>query len=236
MPDSPVISDSSDSGFQISSDPHGALADLRMDYRHGDLRESELLADPFAQFELWMRDARAVHRPGMDEPHAMSLATATVDAIPSVRTVLLKGVDSRGFTWFTNYESRKGRQLTSNPNAALNFRWGSLERQVVVLGPVSRVSAEESDEYFYSRPLGSRIGAIVSAQSSVIDREELDSAARILADRPESEILRPVHWGGFRLLPLSIEFWQGRSSRLHDRLRFRRVDSHSPWILERLAP
>ena len=224
-----------DSSSAAAPSPH-ALADLRMDYRHGDLNEHELLADPIAQFDLWMMQARAAHRPGMDEPHAMTLATATREGIPSARTVLLKGVDDRGFTWFTNYGSRKGSELKANPNASLNFRWGSLERQVVVMGPVSLVSAEESDEYFYSRPLGSRIGAIVSAQSTVVNRSDLDAAAEALLQVPESEIVRPSHWGGYRLSPLWIEFWQGRSSRLHDRLRYRRDDPSAAWVLERLAP
>ena len=207
-----------------------------MDYRRGDLNESDVLADPVAQFDAWMTQARAVHRPGMDEPHAMTLATATATGIPSSRTVLLKGVDDRGFTWFTNYRSRKGNELAENPNASLNFRWGSLERQVVVAGPVTRVSAEESDEYFYSRPLGSRIGAIVSAQSAVVSRADLEAAAAALAEGPESSIVRPAHWGGYRLAPLWIEFWQGRSSRLHDRLRYRRDGVDGAWVMERLAP
>ncbi len=225
------ISDSS------SLEPNaGGLADLRMDYRHGDLHESDVLADPIGQFDRWMAEARLVHRVGMDEPHAMTLATADAHGIPSARTVLLKGVDERGFTWFTNYGSRKGAELAENPNAALNFRWGSLERQVVVMGTVAKVSSEESDEYFYSRPLGSRIGAIVSAQSTVIQRSDLDDAAAAFVGQPESAIVRPAHWGGYRLAPLIIEFWQGRSSRLHDRLRFSRTDERAAWVLERLAP
>jgi pyridoxamine 5'-phosphate oxidase len=221
-----------------SAEPNlGRLADLRMDYRKGGLYEQDLLADPIAQFDLWMNDARNVHIPGTDEPHAMSLATADTNGIPSVRTVLLKGVDANGFTWFTNYESRKSREIAGNPNAALNFRWGGLERQVTVLGSVSRVDSAESDAYFYSRPVGSRIGAIVSAQSTVIaDRDSLEAAASKLSEIPETELHRPAHWGGFRLSPVSIEFWQGRTSRLHDRIRFRRQHTSSPWIVERLAP
>jgi pyridoxamine 5'-phosphate oxidase len=214
----------------------GGLAELRMDYGHGDLHESDLSPDPIVQFDRWMADARAAHRTGMDEPHAMTLATADAAGLPSARTVLLKGVDQRGFTWFTNYGSRKGMELAENPHAALNFRWGSLERQVVVMGVVAKVSAEESDEYFYSRPLGSRIGAIVSAQSTVIQRSDLDDAAAALAGAPESSIVRPAHWGGYRLTPSIIEFWQGRSSRLHDRLRFSRKSDVADWVLERLAP
>lgn len=224
------------SSFSASEPTPGTLADLRMDYRHSELNELDLLEDPIEQFDLWMSEARTMHRPGMDEPHAMTLATASADGVPSARTVLLKGVDRRGFTWFTNYRSRKGHELAENGHAALNFRWGALERQVVVMGAVTRVSAEESDEYFYSRPLASRIGAIVSAQSTVVSRSALEAAAATWADQPESAVVRPIHWGGYRLDPVWIEFWQGRSSRLHDRLRFCRDTVNAPWTLERLAP
>lgn len=222
--------------FASDAGVHGSLAGLRSDYRRGDLHEQDLLADPMAQFALWMTEARVLHVPGTDEPHAMTLATADEHGAPSARTVLLKGVDARGFTWFTNYESRKGRELRSNPKAALNFRWGILERQVAVTGSVTRVDEAESDEYFASRPLGSRIGAVVSAQSEVVSREELEAAAAALAAHPESLIVRPLHWGGYRLAPDSIEFWQGRVSRLHDRIRFRRESPESVWIVERLSP
>ena len=224
------------SSFSASEPTPGRLADLRMDYRHSELNELDLLEDPIDQFDLWMAEARRIHRPGMDEPHAMTLATASADGVPSARTVLLKGVDRRGFTWFTNYGSRKGHELAENGHAALNFRWGALERQVVVMGAVTRVAAEESDEYFYSRPLASRIGAIVSAQSTVVSRSALEAAAATWADQPESAVVRPIHWGGYRLDPVWIEFWQGRSSRLHDRLRFCRDTVDAPWTLERLAP
>ena len=151
--------------------------------------------------------------------------------------MLLKGLDDRGFTWFTNYQSRKGRELTENPRAALNFRWGSLERQVTVIGMVERVTEEESSAYFDSRPVGSRIGAIVSAQSTVLSsRAEMESTAAELAAGPVAGLARPTHWGGFRLIPGSIEFWQGRSSRLHDRLRYRLHATTGEWIRERLAP
>lgn len=213
------------------------LADLRQDYRRGVLEAGDLHPNPFVSFRLWLELARTLHQPGQDEPHAMSLATADVNGVPSVRTVLLKDVDDRGFVWFTNYESRKGRELAENPRAALNFRWGAFERQVCVTGAVERVSASESDAYFDSRPLGSRIGAIVSAQSKVIaGRDELERAAADLAAGPVDSIRRPQHWGGFRLVPSVIEFWQGRPSRLHDRLRFRRGDPSADWILERLSP
>lgn len=213
------------------------LAALRMEYRHATLELNDLLPDPFSQFRLWLNAARAVHASSMDEPHAMTLATADEDGAPSARTVLLKSLDDRGFTWFTNFTSRKGRELTTNPRAALNFRWGALERQVTVIGMVERVSDEESSAYFDSRPLGSRIGAIVSAQSSVLSsRSAMEAAAASLLAGPAADVVRPPHWGGFRLIPGSIEFWQGRPSRLHDRFRYRRSSLSSPWVIERLAP
>jgi pyridoxamine 5'-phosphate oxidase len=221
--------------FPMTTDDH--LANLRMEYRHAQLEVGDLDVSPFAQFGKWLGEARAVFAPGQDEPHAMTLCTSSARAHPSARTVLLKDVDDRGFTWFTNYESRKGRELAENPHAALNFRWGALERQVSVIGVVARVSEEESTAYFDSRPIGSRIGAIVSAQSSVIDsRAEMEAAAAALAAGPVDAITRPPHWGGFRLSPMSIEFWQGRPSRLHDRFRYARESLLSPWAIERLAP
>jgi pyridoxamine 5'-phosphate oxidase len=215
-----------------------SVADLRLDYRVGRLDVSDLATDPFLQFDRWF--AEAFERRELDEPSAMTLATATQEGVPSARTVLLKGFDSRGFTWFTNYDSRKGREVSANPVASLCFRWATWERQVVICGRVSRVSAEESDAYFHSRPSGSRIGAIVSAQSTVIsDRGKLEDDAARLAAGDVDALTRPAHWGGFRLSPLTVEFWQGRSSRLHDRLQFRRATtepSDTAWTIERLSP
>lgn len=214
-----------------------ALADMRQSYALAALRETDIGADPIVQFHRWFDDALAAHQPGFDEPHAMTLATADASGAPSARTVLLKGVDEQGFGWFTNYESRKGRELHENPRAALNFRWGSLERQVCVVGVVERMQPAESDQYFETRPMASRIGAIVSPQSTVIaSREVLEVAAAALAAGPSSAVIRPENWGGFRLVPATVEFWQGRPDRLHDRLRYRRESPSTDWILERLAP
>jgi pyridoxamine 5'-phosphate oxidase len=212
------------------------LADTRMSYTRGALLEVDLAADPFEQFERWYADAWANRE--TDEPHAMTLATADAHGVPSARTVLLKGVDARGFSWFTNYESRKGRELAMNPRAALVFRWATLERQVLITGPVVRVDAAESDAYFASRPPGSRIGAIASRQSTVLEgRDELEArAAELTAEYAGSEPPRPSYWGGFRLTPLAVEFWQGRPSRLHDRLRYFRQDLDAAWETQRLSP
>ena len=197
-------------------------------------RPFDLLGDPYEQFGLWFAAARAA---GLAEPNAMTLATASPDGRPSARTVLLKGFDEHGFVFFTNYESRKGRELEANPRAALVIHWAPLERQVLVEGSVGRVSAEESDEYYASRPLGSRLGAWASPQGQEIESREVleqrlaDVTERFAGGHPP----RPPYWGGFRLEPQAIEFWQGRPSRLHDRLRFERAPGGG-WVTRRLSP
>jgi pyridoxamine 5'-phosphate oxidase len=207
----------------------------RKEYEQGSLDEATVDPDPIRQFAAWYDDAVAA---GVPEPEAMTLSTASPAGRPSARIVLLRGFDTRGFCFFTNYESRKGRELAANAWAALTFHWAPLERQIRIEGRVERTSGPESDEYFRSRPSGSRIGAWSSPQSAVVTgRTALESLFdRFRAEHPDdAAIPRPPHWGGFRLVPDRIEFWQGRPSRLHDRLLFRR-DSGSPWILERLAP
>ena len=215
------------------------LGKLRRSYDVGTLEEADLDDDPIRQFERWFEDAQ---QSGEDEPNAMTLATVDADGAPDARVVLLKGLDQDGFVWFSNYASAKGVQLEQTLAAALVFRWYRLERQVRVRGRVTRTSPTESDEYFATRPLGSRIGAIVSPQSQVLaDRGELERAAAQLATGPESAIVRPPHWGGSRLTPVSLELWQGRANRLHDRFRYVRLaqapgDTVATWRRERLAP
>ena len=199
-------------------------------------RESNLLPDPIDQFRLWLEAAAAT---GEDEPEAMTLATATLDGRPSARMVLLRGFDSGGFVFFTHYRSRKGQELDQNPVAALVFHWAKLDCQVRIEGRVERTSTEESDAYFDRRPLGSRLGAIASPQSEVIpDRAVLEQRVHGLAARYRDggpRPPRPEFWGGYRLLPESIEFWKSGPDRLHDRLRYRR-EAAGDWIIERLAP
>jgi pyridoxamine 5'-phosphate oxidase len=208
------------------------LADLRKSYERAELDEQASDADPLKQFQLWLDQAIAGQCP---EPSAMTLATVGETGRPSTRVVLLKGADERGLVWFTNYQSRKGRELAAHPFAALQFHWVELERVVRIEGRVDKVAADESDAYFRTRPLDSRIGAWASPQSEVIP-----SRATLVANAAKYSAMyllqppRPPHWGGYRLVPDTWEFWQGRKSRLHDRLRYR-LDNGA-WLRERLAP
>ena len=208
----------------------------RLGREHSDrgLEASDLNVDPFVQFGLWLEEALNA---GIVLPNAMALATAGADAVPTARMVLLKGFDDRGFVFFSNYESRKGRELAANPNAALVFYWPEVERQVGITGGVSRVEKSESEDYFKSRPLGSRIGAWASPQSEVIiGRKELEDRAGELLDRyPEGDIPLPANWGGYRLIPSRFEFWQSRPNRLHDRFRYE-LGETGGWSNDRLAP
>ncbi|MEV0725851.1 pyridoxamine 5'-phosphate oxidase [Micromonospora purpureochromogenes] len=199
------------------------------------LSEADLAADWYTQFDRWFADAVAA---GLPEPNAMIVGTADAAGRPSGRTVLLKGYDPEGFVFYTNYTSRKGGEATANPHASLVFPWFPMQRQVVVAGPVERVDRAETEAYFASRPRGSQLGAWASAQSRVLpDRAALDEAYQAVVARfaDVTQIPAPPHWGGFRVRPESVEFWQGRVSRLHDRLRFRRAEG-GDWIVERLAP
>ena len=210
------------------------IADLRKEYMKETLSEHDVEKDPFQQFGKWWTE---ILETSADEANAMTLATATPEGLPTARIVLLKGYDRNGFVFFTNYESRKGKELLENPHACLLFFWGVLERQVRIEGICEKVSEEDSDSYFHSRPEGSRIGAWVSPQSQVIKgREVLDEKlSEISSKYADGSVPRPPHWGGYVVVPRVIEFWQGRPSRLHDRIRYS-LDASGNWNIERLAP
>lgn len=211
-----------------------SIADIRTDYRRAALTDAEVHDDPIIQFQHWFDDAT---RADVLEPNAMCLATATPDAYPSARMVLLKGADARGFVFYTDYRSRKGQELADNPHASLCFFWPELERQVRINGAVQRVSRAESTEYFTSRPLPSRIGAWTSHQSATLaTREELEETLGTMTARfADGNVPLPEHWGGYRVVPEEIEFWQGRPSRLHDRIQYFRKQG-GQWQRRRLSP
>jgi len=211
-----------------------SIASIRKEYKLQTLLENEISQDPFQQFKKWWNEA--LHSQ-IEEANAMTLATASGDGVPSARIVLLKGFDEKGFVFFTNYESYKGMQLLENPRACLVFFWKELERQIRITGLVEKTSNQTSDEYFNSRPEGSRIGAVASPQSRVItDRNWLELNEEIMRLRFEGkEIKRPMHWGGYRVKPVTIEFWQGRPNRMHDRIQYN-LQEDASWKIERLAP
>lgn len=210
------------------------LSSMRKEYTQSALHEADMAGDPVTQFGVWFQQAVAAEVP---EANAMTLATATPEGRPSARIVLLKGYDDRGFTFHTNYDSRKGAEIEANPYVALVFFWPALERQVRIEGRVERTSEAESDDYFQSRPAGARLGAWASKQSVVIpDRKAMEARLRELEEEySDGNIPRPSHWGGFRVEPEAVEFWQGRASRLHDRLRYVR-SSQGGWTIQRVAP
>ncbi len=207
---------------------------VRKEYSTRGLNESDLAPSPFTQFRRWYEEAVAAN---VIEPNAMTLATATRDGVPSARTILLKGFDERGFVFYTNYESQKGKELAENPNAALVFYWASFERQIRITGVINKISSEESESYFRSRPKGAQLGAWVSLQSQVIPNREVleERLTELMNELADTEnIPVPPYWGGYCLAPREIEFWQGRINRLHDRFRYTRLNGD--WKIERLSP
>ncbi|WP_442795605.1 pyridoxamine 5'-phosphate oxidase [Pelobium manganitolerans] len=210
------------------------IQNLRQDYRSASLDESEVAENPYQQFEKWFQEALNAQ---VAEPNAMTLATTTANCVPSARIVLLKEFTDEGFVFYTNYNSKKGREIAESPFAALVFFWPDLERQIRIEGVVETVSEEESDAYFKSRPRGSQLGALTSPQSEMIPNRSYleDKLAKLTEKHKEKDIQRPEHWGGYRVIPNRIEFWQGRSSRLHDRILYVQEKDQS-WRFERLAP
>jgi pyridoxamine 5'-phosphate oxidase len=210
------------------------IAEIRKEYSHKTLAETEIESDPIKQFNIWWQDALEAK---ITEVNAMTLATASSDGMPSARTVLLKGFSERGFVFFTNYNSFKGQQLTENPKACLVFFWKELERQVRITGIVQKTSSEENDAYFQSRPKASQVAAIVSPQSQVIENRQWldDHYENLIKQLQETSVERPRHWGGYIVRPVIIEFWQGRPGRLHDRIQYTILEDGS-WKIERLAP
>lgn len=210
------------------------IADIRKEYKLQTLAENDVLKDPIAQFDKWWQEAV---QSDIDEVNAMTLATASADGMPDARIVLLKGFDTKGFSFFTNYNSSKGHQLLENPRATLVFFWKELERQVRISGLVSLVSEKISEEYFNSRPEGSRLGAWASPQSEVIENREWleDNEKKLREEWNGTSVTRPPHWGGYLVKPVRVEFWQGRPSRLHDRILFS-LQTNGQWKIQRLAP
>ncbi len=210
------------------------IADIRKDYQMQSLLEKDVASDPFIQFNIWWDDAVNSE---LEEVNAMTLATASAAGIPSARTVLLKSVSDKGFVFFTNYQSQKGKELAENPNACLVFFWKELERQIRISGKVEKITAADNDEYFNSRPRGSRIGAWASPQSSIIASREIveENISKYEYQFAEVPITRPENWGGYIVVPAEIEFWQGRPNRLHDRIQYARLEAGG-WKVERLAP